>query len=266
MWRRRSPPRSPRSNRRIPNNLVHRFRFLDGPIERDPDHPEFNRIITWIGVDSTNLHDGTTQTLGEPTRSSEFWIERSFNPATGELLMKNAFLKGLPSKIDAGGEALTAEGTPLVTFLSIRQMKALGVLFGSSKTAVVRMTNIYNIELVLELRGKMKPIGDPKTIDLATLLKDANAAIDQTSGYKYALTALTQSGLRVKSVGLGGDLKPKPIDEMLKYYGTHKETRRKRDPKIVEQHDALLKKHGITRQTLMLWDYDVVFNVEPWTP
>ena len=87
--------------------------------------------------------------------------------------MKNAFIKGLPSKIDAGGTALTAEGTPLVTYLSIRQMKALGVPFRSSKTAIVRMTNIYNIEAVLELRGKMKPIGDPKTIDPAALLKDA---------------------------------------------------------------------------------------------
>jgi Domain of unknown function (DUF4157) len=247
-------------------NLEHRFRLLDGPVEADPEHPGFYRIITWIGVDSTNLHDGTTQTLGEPTRSSEFWIERSYNPKTGELLMKNAFIKGLPSKIDAGGTALTAEGTPLVTYLSIRQMKALGVPFRSSKTAIVRMTNIYNIEAVLELRGKMKPIGDPKTIDPAALLKDANAAIAQTGGYKYALTTLTQSGLRVKSVRIGGDVKPKPIDEMLKYYETHKDTSRKRDPKIVEQHDALLKKHGITRQTLMLWNYDVVLDVEPWTP
>ena len=31
-------------------NLEHRFRLLDGPIEADPEHPGFYRIITWIGV------------------------------------------------------------------------------------------------------------------------------------------------------------------------------------------------------------------------
>ncbi|MEO8707238.1 MAG: hypothetical protein ABI867_44840, partial [Kofleriaceae bacterium] len=104
------------------------------------------------------------------------WIQRVYDPITKSLEMSNVFLDDLPTRVRTPGTQLDSQGTPTQAYLTMRQMKSVGISYGTLKT--VKMSTIQNIRSIIELNAALKA-GVP--IDTAVL---------DTYSITYAKTAL----------------------------------------------------------------------------
>src|SRR5262249_20669910 len=110
-------------------------------------------------------------------------LTRTFDRKKKVLIMENIAVDKLPNKIKTDGIDLTAQGTPTSAYLTMRQMKLMGIEFaGLTK---VKMTNIQNIPSVLKVAQLRK---EGKTWDEAVRL---------TKSVEYATTPIEQSGHEV---------------------------------------------------------------------
>jgi hypothetical protein len=206
-----------------PHNAPSGWTFIDSPVHAHPTKKG------WVQMETKVLFGG-----------EEGIVQRSYDPATNMLVMDNAFLDKLPSKIQAG-VPMTGTGTPLVTYLSIRQMKLLGAKFGETK--VVKMSTIQNIDAVMHLE-QMRRQG-------AT---DLDAAVAKTSSVTYATTAIQQSGQVIKGVKIdtAGQF-PWKLGEMMDHFGTEPAKR-----------EALCTKYGLTQDDVVMVNYDIYIDVAPF--
>ncbi len=180
------------------------------------------------------------------------WVERAYDPATKSLEMRNAFLEDLPKWVNEGGPNLdAAKGTPTVTYLTIRQMKLLGIDYGGLKK--VKMSTIQNVRAVIEFNAQLKTGVAP------------DAAVMNTHSVQYADTTIVQSGSKVAGAKVGGDIWKTPLKVMMEHYetggGSHPP-----DPATVAKHDLLIAEHGkgqITRDTVVEWNYDIELTLAP---
>lgn len=218
--------------------------FNDSIVQVDPDYPGFRRIITRIRgptKDGKGIATGT--------------IERSYNPATKTLLMKNAFLDDkLANKVEHPGKTMLGpgKGTPLVTYVTIRQMKMLGIDYAGLNT--VKMTTIENVKSVIQLAKLMKQG------------MTADEAIVKTHSYEYGSTAITQSGMTIVKVRVGGDTAPKRLGQLLEWFESGN-GRWKVNEDVVEKHNAMLQDIGkgqVKREDQVLWDFDILVDVKPF--
>ncbi len=227
-----------------PKAKVTEWSFSDSKPRPDPDPHYAGYITVKTNVTGPNK-DGSGVATG--------WIERAYNPSTKTLLMKNAFLEDLNSWVNHGGPSLKAgKGTPTVTYLSIRQMKLLGIDYAGLTT--VKMTTIQNVRAVIELAALMKQG------------MSADEAIVKTHSYAYGSTTVIQSGLTIVKARVGGDVWRSPLRDMMEHYETGG-GRRAPDPDVVAKHDAMLQELGkgqITRDTEVMWNYDVILDVKPF--
>ena len=193
--------------------------------------------------------DGKIVTRFWAPDGSRGYIEGRFDPTTGEVTMLNAFFDDtLPRWVEVGVPLKPGKGTPTQAFFTLRQMRRAGFALGATKR--VKMSTIQNIEAVLQLHVLLQ-----KGIPL-------NEAVTQTHSYLYAKTTMQQAGSRLKAGSaevVGG--KRTPLQELLEWYERGSSRRRPIDPSLVAKHDALLAKHGVSRQELVLWDYDIVVDV-----
>jgi len=225
-----------------PKHRVAGWEFRDSKPEADPDYPGFVRVETEI-----------TGPAKDGNGKAEGYIERSYNAATKTMLMKNVFIDKLANKVEHPGTTMLGpgKGTPLSTYLTVRQMKILGIDFASLST--VKMTTIQNV---------------PSVIKLARLMKQgmtADEAIVKTESYRYGSTVITQSGLMIAKARVGGDLEPKRLGDMLEHYETRGGSRPV-DQAVKDKHDAMLKDKDIgdgqiSRDDIVLWNYDVILDV-----
>ncbi len=209
-----------------------------------------------VRVAATEILDSAGNQLGS--------MERAYDPATRTLELRSAFLDGLPNKIvPATGKAMTPKGTPTQTYLTLRQMKALGVEYGGLKK--IKMSTIQNIQSVIELHV-MK-----KTQSKMSL----NEMIRRTHSVTYADTTLTQSGHRIVDVKYGGNkiVNHQTLDQLMQFYERGHTHHKPRDPAIVAKHDALIEKHGkyndeqlVTRDTVVTYNYDIEITLAPVPP
>ena len=125
----------------------------------------------------------------------------------------------------------------------MRQMKILGVAEGGAKS--VKMSTIQNLEAIAHLHWLKK-----KGLSL-------DKAIVRTHSVEYAKTPIVQSGHEVipGSVRVVGG-HTSPIRNMTSHYEAG-------NPALVAQHTEILNRYGLTRDTPMLWDFDIVMNVRP---
>lgn len=221
------------------------WEFKDTGPEPDPDYPGFRRVITEV--------DGPAKKVGDP--ATDGWIERSYNAATKTMLLKNVFVDKLAGKVEHPGTTMLGpgKGTPLSTYLTVRQMKLLRIDYASLST--VKMTTIQNVKSVIKLARLMKQG------------MTADEAIVKTESYRYGTNAITQSGLTVIKATVGGSMSPKSLRKLLEHYETHHGTQPV-DQAIKDTHDALLKnpEYGdgqVGRDDLVLWNYDVILDVAP---
>ncbi len=204
--------------------------------------------------------DGVTRTLrldvtvADPTAPGGTvggFIDRSYNPQTGELTMHNAFLDRLPSKVDVGtpmaegeGPARTGRGTPTQAWLTMRIMHILGAGYGEAQH--VTMSTIQNMRSIMQLdylmRGGMSE----------------SEAILQTHSVSYAETTLQQSGhqiIRSTARVYGGDRGS--IGRLLRHY-------ERWNPSLVERHNAWLREYGLTRDSVVWHSFYIEFDVAPF--
>lgn len=226
-----------------PDHQVAGWTFEDSTFDLDPEYTGYFRVETVVTGPSK---DGRGTARG--------YMERSYDPVTDTLLMKNAFLDKLASKIENPGVTMlgNGQGTPLVTYLTMRQMKLLGVGYGTVKT--VKMTTIQNVRAVIELAHLMKKG------------KTADEAVMMTHSYKYGTTAVVQSGMMVVGAHVRGDTQPKRLGDLLEWFESGNSTRPV-DHAIVKKHDELLREVGkgdVGRDDLVLWNYDIVLDVKPF--
>jgi hypothetical protein len=177
------------------------------------------------------------------------WIERAYDPTTKTFEMRNAFLEDVPTWIKDGAPMVENKGTPTVTWLSLRQMKVLGVDYAAPKT--VKMSTIQNIKAIIQL-AVLRARG-----------VDVNQAVLKTHSVQYAETTIIQSGMRVKEAKVKGDIWDQPIDSLMKHFENNSP-----DPAATRaKHDKLLADFGegvVDRNTKVWMNYDIELTVEPF--
>jgi len=199
----------------------------------------------WTIVDGPIVIDGelrVVRTTFTGPNGQSGWIERAWNPTTGEFVMKNAFLGDAPSWIQNEVPMIEGKGTPTQTYMTLRIMKILGVGFGEPVTA--RMSTIQNIEAIMQLEQQVRA-GVPQ-----------DQAVMNTESVKYGKTNIQQGGNQIDSAHVEGGQRT-PIGDLLDHYETHGNPGGPKDPAVVAANDALLKKYGFGRTDEMLWDYDI---------
>ena len=205
------------------------WQFEDGPLRTERDG-------TLVIRTNVRHADGTAG-----------WLERAYNPETGQFEMRNAFMGDLPSWIESGGTPMVpGRGTPTIAYLTMRQMKILGVNFG--ELPMVKLTKIQNIEAIAHLANLTRRKGLP--VDQAVL-----KTID------YAETAIVQSGQRVVSAKVVGGVET-AFQELLSHFEASDGPGSAPDPAVVAANDAVLAKYKISRTDLVLWNYTIWVTVQ----
>jgi hypothetical protein len=197
--------------------------ITDLPIETQPDGVKRLTTVVQSGGDSGH-------------------VTRAYDPATRKLIMEEAFLDKIPADqqwVDVNGQRMR-----LQTYLTLRQMRALGVGFGELKT--VKMSTIQNALAVMQLDQALKR-GVP--LDQAVL---------DTHSVQYAQRTLIPAGEKVVGAKVEGGTRT-PIDVMLSHYEA-------RDPSLRPKYDQLLQTYGLTRSDVVLWNYDIYLDVQSVAP
>jgi hypothetical protein len=179
-------------------------------------------------------------------------FERAYDPKTGDVQMRQAFLrlggaeKTVPGKVAHPGQQMLESGSPTIQYMTIYQLKKLGVPAGSPTVKQITMQDIENIETIVHLHWlTTKFPGVP-----------AEELIGRTASVKYAQTSAIQSGYEPLGTFQMTPGQTKPIGALLKEAEGTSALR-------VKEHDALLKKYGFTRDTPMRMNFDISFPVNP---
>lgn len=179
-------------------------------------------------------------------------------PIIPELELRMAFLKltgdsnALPNAISkqAGSpEMLDGKGTPTVQWITLHQMRKLGVPLGDKDNAPgvekIHMSDIQNVETVVHLHYLRKTVGG-----------DPSDLVVHTASVTYAETTAIQSGYQRSDlpVLLGGH--ETPIRVLLDFQEGG-------NPQRQAENNAILAKYGFDRDTVMLWNFSIDFPVRP---
>lgn len=178
--------------------------------------------------------------------------------STKELELRMAFLKltgdnnALPGVIpkQAGSpEMIDGKGTPTVQWITLHQMRRLGVPLGGGGNAQgvekIHMSDIQNVETVVHLHYLRKNVGG----DLSDL-------VVHTASVKYAETTAIQSGYQRSDLPVLLDGHETPIRVLLDFQEGG-------NPQRQAENDAILAKYGFDRDTVMLWNFSIDFPVRP---
>jgi hypothetical protein len=184
------------------------------------------------------------------------YFERAYNPETKALELRMAFLKrtgsdkALPtmvSKQPGSPEMIDGKGTPTVQWVTLHQMRALGVPLGGEGSVPgiekVHLSDIQNVETVAHLHY-LKNIAGGDLSDLVV----------HTASVKYAETTAIQSGYRRFDLPILMGGQETPIRALLDFQEGGSPQRR-------AENDAILAKYGFDRDTVMRWGFNIDFSV-----
>ena len=201
--------------------------------------------------------DGTKsiKTWVNGPNGAEGYFERAYNPKTKVLELRMAFLRlsgnelALPNMVAKQGaspEMVTGKGTPTIQYVTMHQMRMLGVPLGGNGTVGVEkihLSDIQNVETIVHLHYLRERYGH-----------DPAALIEHTASVKYAETSAVQTGHeRSGSPILVGGAES-PIRELLEFQEAG-------NPKRRADNDKILANYGFDRDTVMLWGFDIDFPV-----
>src|SRR5262245_3988217 len=175
-----------------------------------------------------------------------------------------------PSVGHRGGVQMVAgRGTPTVQFVTLYQLKLLGVPAGEPTLWRRILYQLKHLGIPFAGHGvvtkfKMSTIQNFETIVHLHWLrqKHLGASLDQLIGFtasvKYAETTAVQSGYR----RVGGT-RYVPAEEWENaidcLMGFHEKGNRVR----IDENNALLQKYGFVRSTVMKQNFDIAFDVAP---
>ncbi len=190
---------------------------------------------TWSNIGD----EVTVRTKVTHTNGSGGSMVRGINPKTGEIIYHSAFfddnlprwIQTDPPMVDTPGRT----GTPLETYMTLRQLKMLSEKTGSPTVIagprVVRLSMIINERTIAELAEATRD-GTP-----------ADQAILKTHSVQYANNSIVQSGGKIASAHVDGGFKTDASNAIS-------------DP-------ALMTKHGLKPSTQVLSGFDIELNVVP---
>jgi hypothetical protein len=190
---------------------------------------------------------------------AEGYFERAYDPHDKVLELRMAFLKmngrdkALPNKIGKQGDApemIPGEGTPTLQYITLYQMRKLGVPMVSAAPQAgepgvkwIHMSDIQYVETVVHLHWLRENVGG----DLSDL-------VQYTASVKYAETTAIQSGYRRSDVPILTGGADTSIRGLLDF-------QERGNPQRIAENDAILAKYGFDRDTVMKWGFDVDFKV-----
>lgn len=210
-----------------------------------PDGFTFNDTVTTRGteivVDTTvTAPDGTTGTMS-----------RGLNPATGEFIYHYAFLDGIPRPlrwVQSEPAMVPSRGTPLETYMTMRQMKILqeraGVPTGSglpfSTPRTVHLSTIINVKTVAQLAAAERA-------GMAL-----NEGILTTHSVQYANNSIVQGGGRIATARVSGGYRTAASNELT--------------PRALQENGLspnFLQENGIPLDFEVLTGFDIDLTVVP---
>jgi hypothetical protein len=221
--------------------------WADIPTDRTQVPSDFELSDPPLAVLADGSKAVKTGVTYRPTGATGY-LSREYNPRTGELVLRYAFLDELPSWIQHGVPLVPGKGTPLQTYLTIRQMKLLGVGYGDVKS--IKMSMIVNVEGLLEIHWMVKT-GKAKNLEEAVLTADS---------FLYARTNAEQSGKQVVAarVTTGGDhMSVRDLmvtEEQLNPQGPKGKTR-------AAYHQELLVKYKASRNDIVYANFDIYLQL-----
>ena len=141
-------------------------------------------------------------------------------------------------------------GTPTVQYVTLWQLRQLDVPMGNvgadEGMRMVHMSNIQNLEAIVHLHHLRKTVGG-----------DVSDLIAFTPAMEYAETTVTQAGYeRAGRPEVKGSTREAPLHRIL-------DAQAAGDPAVIAKQDELLKTYGFTRDTPMMWGFDIHFHVRP---
>ncbi|MGE3510420.1 MAG: hypothetical protein AB7N65_16240 [Vicinamibacterales bacterium] len=193
------------------------------------------RVGTRLTVETTvTAPDGTTGSMG-----------RSFDTTTGQLSMDFAFLDQIPAAmrwVDTAPQMVAGRGTPLETYMTLRQMRLMeaemgvgvGAAFAGPRT--VHLSTIINTRTCLQLAAREMALGRAMT------QAELDVAILDTHSVQYANNSIVQTGGRI----VGARVSP---------------SGRMRAGDIASTSD--LAAHGVSENTQVRYGFDIDLTVEP---
>ena len=190
---------------------------------------------------------------GEPL--SGYFI-RAYEPATATFEFREAFLRTLPPWTPAGLPLVRGRGTPTAAYVTMYQMRKLGVRPGTLR--LLRMRMIENVETILHLEW-LRRRNPGRSLD---------ELIGQTASVRYAETAIIQSGHRISAIRMElatPDTRCAPIGTLLAE--TEQTALDERGPaeqaRLRAEHERLLRRYGFTCEMVVPMDYDIAITLAP---
>lgn len=208
----------------------------------------------WTFIDTITVDGWGTKILKTHVKGpngAEGYFERGFDPATKEVELRMAFLKlsgkdvalpGMIAKQGASVEMIRGVGSPTVQYITIYQLKKLGVPLGhgaESGVEKIHMSNIQNVETIVHLHWLTK-----------NARGDVSALAAQTASVKYAETTAIQSGYQRVGEPLVTGGQVAPIRSLLEF-------QEKGSVERMKENDAILARYGFGRDTEMYMNFDI---------
>ena len=106
--------------------------------------------------------------------------------------------------------------------------------------------------------GSFDPVTNGHIDVLSQALDVADRVIATTHSVRYGGRTLTPAGEEISGVHFDGTNKmhQTPIREMLEHYERF-------DPSLAPKNDAFLTTNGMTRDTVVNWNFDIVLDLQP---
>jgi hypothetical protein len=168
-------------------------------------------------------------------------MQRGYNPATGQFVLHYAFLDSIPSNlrwVPTEPEMVSGRGTPLESYMTMRQMKILESETNSSlavtQPRVVKISTIVNERTIAQL-AKAVPKTEPPSAALDTAVMD-------THSVQYSKNSITQTGGRIASAHVDG--------------GSLADASTILSPEVMAE-------FGIKPSDQVLWGFDILLDVVP---
>jgi hypothetical protein len=195
----------------------------------------------WRFSDTVTTTGHVTEVATEVTApdGSTGSMARSHDAQTGQFSMDYAFLDQIPNRwVQTTPEMVPGRGTPLETYMTMRQMRILeqqaGAVFSGPR--VVHLSTIINVRTCLQLGAREAALGRQMSP------AEMNTAILETHSVKYAENSIVQTGGRIKSAEVT-------------------RVKRMRAGDIAEQ--PQLEAHGVSADTEVPYAFDIDLNVVP---
>lgn len=220
----------------------------------DPEHPPDGwEFTTTQYEDAPGARVIKTRIRGP--NGAEGYFERAYNVNFKEVELRMAFLRmagqdlSLPSMVKkqaASPEMIEGKGSPTVQYITLYQLKRLGVPLGGAGASSVEkfhMSGIENVETVVHLHYLRTTVGG-----------ELDALVAHTASVAYADTTVIQAGYERTSLPFVSGGHEAPIRRLLEF-------QERGDAARIRANDQMLAKYGMNRDTVMLWGFDIDFFV-----